>query len=1528
MKKRLTGIKKKLLDTGKRNRLTNFRRTVASTVEFVTDNIYELYDQMSLGKEFSLAKLFDDDLSDLYLDDDQKKKVTQSFSKIMPYKDKYDKNTILTIAKEIKNKENMLISTSHERVLLRTMNLLRQKSKLFYNENGINPLYLAFGFLNYKENNEEYSAPLVLIPVNILRPHPQDRPKIKIIDDDIFLNTNLIEKFYRDYNIKLNVEVTDLKSYLTYVKSSVFRHSFTVTEEVYLGIFSFSKITMYQDVVNYENLIQKSDIVKAFFSLDNNLNKNVKLEDVNLDDVLDDTNQVLYADSSQYKSIYWAKKGLSFVLQGPPGTGKSQTITNIIAELIAMNKRVLFICEKRSALEVVYRNLKKRDLGDYALPLFDTNLNKKEVVSNIYKNLDLIQEKRIIVSKHAKEILKDANLNNLELKDYFKILTDPILPLKKSLYELTSWIGDEEDLLHASFKDILTTTEDELDKIIKEVANFALAFKSLNTKVIDHPFYLFNRNRLSLQESNDLKTAISKAYADLDIFIKELKKLNNKLNLGYSDIKDFNLVLDLITSLGDIVKINCNYFQYDTQKILERINSLEKIYTLNDAIKKELMSKYKASFLDLDEELMLKELEQMTSKLKRFFSYKSFLKKYDDCLNNSFKPSFEELVADLGKLKEFKSNYYEAVKLEAPFKDKFNEYQGAKTSFISFKKMLELVLLVNKTKDYLNTNIETLISILNNEENEVYLKAKKEQVAKLYRNVLASLEVLNEYFDYDLTRENPDILLTKLKIAYLNFDCVYDYVNFTARYTQIGDKLSEIKKEFLQIEPAKILKMFKHHFALLFIDNYLKDKAELEVFSNQYLTTILNQYQENDNKSLDIAISKIKESITASWPQINGLMADNLEVKTLVEEANKKRKLKSLRTLFKEIPSILTDLKPIIMATPLTLATYIDPEAYQFDCVIFDEASQLTLENALGAMYRSKQVIIVGDNEQLPPTSFFDMVGQEDDDEDYNVYESLLDEAIVTLPKIMLKWHYRSKDESLIKFSNQEIYHDLTSFPSSEKRADFGINLEYVSDAIYYHGTRVNPFEAKRVIEVLEEIIKETPNRSVGIVTFNMAMQEYIERLVDKLRFTHKEYEPFFQEDKIESFFVKNLETVQGDERDVIILATTFGYDENRKLSFNFGPINKEGGYRRLNVAITRAKEEIIVVTSLKASDFNQTKSTNRGVLMLKNYLAFAEVSKNLTYQGQGTNDEVINSLQTYLNELGYKTITNLGLSDYKIDLAVLDKANQKFKLAILTDGINYQNLQTFKDRNHLIDEVLKMRGWKIYHVWSLAYLRQKEIIKKEILDMLVSEETNPTNYLDSIPKVEASYEVDDVVEVNSVDALFIKYPDVKGFIQNLDGSHLVTTNISKVIDLLLPVSIKELKKLILPLYGKSRMTPPLSKQIDNDIDFVIEKNNYKKMIGFIVKTDFGYTYDFRKYQEGYYYPPIDAIYIEELENAVIQILNKVKCTNKKILYKTLNELLGYSKSSAQTTAVFDHVIETMSDLGDLVLENDVISIE
>ncbi len=443
------------------------------------------------------------------------------------------------------------------------------------------------------------------------------------------------------------------------------------------------------------------------------------------------------------------------------------------------------------------------------------------------------------------------------------------------------------------------------------------------------------------------------------------------------------------------------------------------------------------------------------------------------------------------------------------------------------------------------------------------------------------------------------------------------------------------------------------------------------------------------------------------------IVSRNSEWGILRHEVNKKRAHMPLRTLMSSIPSALTKLTPCLLMSPLSIAQYLSTDANAFDVVVFDEASQIPVWDAVGAIARGKQVVMVGDPKQLPPTNFFDRAESESDEEDVEGdLESILDECLgANLPTMNLAWHYRSRSESLIAFSNHHYYGgSLVTFPSpvTEDRA---VSFHHVKGTYEKGGARINKPEAKALVADIVARLSSPGFResklTIGVVTFNTEQKDLIEDLMDEERRCNPAIEPYFDEVELEPLFVKNLESVQGDERDIMYFSITYGPDLTGAVSMNFGPMNREGGERRLNVAITRARHELRVFSSLKGEQLDLARTQALGVRDLKQFLQFAERGpRALAEETRGSVGDFENPFEeavaSALAGKGWELHTQIGASSFRVDLAVVHPdARGSYLTGIECDGATYHRSATARDRDMLREQVLRGLGWDILRVWS-----------------------------------------------------------------------------------------------------------------------------------------------------------------------------------------------------------------------------------
>jgi very-short-patch-repair endonuclease len=552
-------------------------------------------------------------------------------------------------------------------------------------------------------------------------------------------------------------------------------------------------------------------------------------------------------------------------------------------------------------------------------------------------------------------------------------------------------------------------------------------------------------------------------------------------------------------------------------------------------------------------------------------------------------------------------------------------------------------------------------------------------------------------------------------------------------------KLESAGGDVLDI-PALFERSFRR--ALFFAN--VEQEATLREFFGREHNERIDRFRQIDKKIAGLTRELIRSRLAAGIPREQ--VRDDIpktEIGLLRREIAKKMRHIPVRQLLNRIPNLLPRLKPCVLMSPLSVAQYLEPSHAAFDVVIFDEASQIPVWDAIGAIARGQQLIVVGDPKQLPPTNFFNSAGDDEDSlapEEFKDLESILDELMTNgLRHKRLKWHYRSRHEGLIAFSNRQYYdNDLLTFPSAEIELG-GVKFIHLPAARYDKGkSRTNRLEAEALIAELVTRLRnpDAPRHSYGIVTFSLAQQQLVENLLDEERRKYPEIEVHFGDEppvEGEPVFVKNLENVQGDERDVIFFSICYGADETGRISMNFGPLNRDGGERRLNVAITRAKHELVVFSGLRADQIELTRTRARGVRDLKYFLDYAErgpsalAAATIASADGEADSEFEQMVADRLRAAGYVVHHQVGCSGYRIDLGILDPANLgRYQLGVECDGATYHRAATARDRDKLRQSILEDLGWTLYRIWSTDWWHDSEAEVKKLLNFL-GELSKPT---------------------------------------------------------------------------------------------------------------------------------------------------------------------------------------------------------
>ena len=703
----------------------------------------------------------------------------------------------------------------------------------------------------------------------------------------------------------------------------------------------------------------------------------------------------------------------------------------------------------------------------------------------------------------------------------------------------------------------------------------------------------------------------------------------------------------------------------------------------------------------------------------------------------------------------------------------------------------------------------------------------------------------------------------------------------------------------------------------------------------------IERFCELDDHQLPVAQMRIREKLISDMPNRNNFNRATDEMGVLLHELNKKRKIMPLRKLFKTIPNLLLKLKPCLMMSPLSVSYFLEAETYKFDMVIFDEASQIFPQDAIGAICRGKQVIIAGDSKQLPPTSFFaastnntDGEYDSDEEEDDVIYDSILEEATNSLPNRSLLWHYRSRNEDLIAFSNQEIYKNkLITFPSSNTvAADSGVEYVYVENGTY--SGRCNIQEANKCVELIKEHIDKHEDRSLGIIAFSEKQQSTVEEAVQKFRERNPRYEKFFSEDKEEPFFIKNLENVQGDERDTIIFSICYAKDPNGRMYMRFGPLGHQGGERRLNVAITRAKHDIKLVGSIMPYDIDLSKTKSEGIRMLKDYIEFAIKGSEVLHPHKSSNalyetDEFCDGVAKFITSKGYHVKQYVGNSDYKIDIAVEHpKYPGCYVAGIECDGNSYYMARTARDREHLRKSVLEQMGWKMFRVWSTEWINNKVGQQKRLLNFI---ENAINTYQESANKEKVAFpkKKEESVEVEFLQKTSVESPKLnfpyyrigdwrtavfdynKGNLENLSA------RIRAVVEVEQPIHLNLLYRRLASAFGNEKATKPIRYTIDQALENVMA-NEVVIEDGFVrFKT---FTDVKARIPNGAQDRNIEYISKMEIADAMMTVIKYSYGIDKDALCAEVTSIFGYDRMGPK-------IAKAMNDTIDYMMQNNMVTI-
>ena len=1371
--------KRNLLDLTKRNRALNFRVNKVSTIAVVDEQPAEVFRQLYIREhamkfkaapepELGLATAGAEREARAGTDDASQ--LLAGAAPLVPEptdgaaeSDSEEDDAALALgfapydptALGERHTDEWLQTASTPEALDKSLRRLDEQARLSIEEQGVNTLFLALGMLHYRESPDSevaLRAPLVLLPVELSRKSARTGYSVRPAEDEPLVNPALAEYLRRDHGIALPElpessampDEYDLQSFLEGVSVAIRgKHSWSVKTDIYLALFSFQKFVMYKDLEANTDALCQHRLIRQLVTRRAEdevqimgLPGEVRRMDLDRDYPPEATHQVVDADSSQLRAIAASARNYDLVIEGPPGTGKSQTITNLIAQALAAGKSVLFVAEKMAALSVVHDRLVRAKLGEFCLELHATKANKRAVMKELGAALDAS------LQSVAAPTVSTRRLPHVRatLTEYAQAVHTPHGSLNLTPYRAYGELGRVMAAPRVKYQGPVdgVVTREQLDQTVRDLHDLVVASVEIGAPA-EHPWRDTAR---TFYLEDDLETIRGLA-ADLANRLDDVAKRAAAVRVAFSlprietfaDVETATAIAEVLARspgapLAVLESEAWNRPPADAGALIERGRELDKL-------KSRIARSFSPDALEQDH---VDDIAYVERKSQGIFSalafldgrYRAIKKRWLGYRLPSYQASLVEQANEMKQVDRLRSERQSIAGLESKGRELFGAlWEGERSSWDLLEKYVRWVVEfrgVCVRHGLSGKSLEVAAKAAPDVSDVEALRAAASDARSGLDRLREAVSWPNAYLGdaaFTSIAERARTLADQIRLA--PKWAAFEAARQTAAESLAGEFLPLAMSGEVAIRD--LAPAFLRAFYLKWLSLVVQTRPVLQRFHTLTHEERVREFRELDERVLlenrASLVGTLRDRLQNALRQTD-IAA---QMTYLRRELARQRALSPLRRTMRQAGTAVRAIKPCFMMSPLTVAQLLDGSAPAFDLIIFDEASQLPAEDAVGAIVRGRQLVVVGDPKQLPPTNFFAVstgtanteVG-EDGLPLVEDSESILEEFMgAGVPMSRLKWHYRSAHESLISFSNVQFYEaDLYTFPSVETGNEtFGLQFEYLPDGVY-EGKGLNAIEARRVADEVVRFAKEQlerralgePTQSLGVGTFNLRQQLAILDELEQRRRDDPSIEPFFDRGAVEPFFVKNLENIQGDERDVIFLSVTYARASDGKLRYNFGPLNGQNGWRRLNVLTTRARQRMRVFSSMRGDEINAAATTSRGAQLLREFLLFAERGRLESVSASLAADTESPFEQDVLRELtnhGLTVVPQVGVAGYRIDLAVLDdEFPGRFLCGIECDGVAYHSSETARDRDRLRQQVLEARGWVIHRVWSTDWFKDR----------------------------------------------------------------------------------------------------------------------------------------------------------------------------------------------------------------------------
>lgn len=1550
---------RKLLDLSLRNNLLNLHIT-RNMLQLVDIDISHLEDTLSEGKSFSILPNPNAEILRKY------NLFTQPLHSSSP---------LFKLAND-ELKHNRLLTHYHQQDLDNILVYIHKNANQAIEENGSSTLYLAVGLLKWfdrKTPEQPRYSPILLLPVELSRRSVNSKFTLKSREEETMINITLVEFLRQEYELNLEAleqlptdeKGVDVAKVMGTLRRAIMQlKGWDVEEMLVLGNFSFSKLILWKDIVVHQKELLKSDMVRSLvegklaFNESHEPNSSIDFDSIQSQRIL----LPISTDVSQMEAVLTAQQGRSFILHGPPGTGKSQTITNIIADALYRGKRVLFVAAKKAALDVVQRRLEQIGLAPFILELHSNKSKKSDVLGQLEKSIETVKLARTADFQQEAQRLDTAKK---AISDYVNILHKK-QDIGWSLYDSIIALEKYSDKKFAKCF-ISETVLQKLNSILwQQWKDWLPQFHSIASLIVhpsENPLTVLNLSQYSPSVHDEISVNTINLLNLLPKVERNSQSLAKAIFFPFTiqNKLEWDQFVHVLIALHKLPDTPLELIRYLSDKENYSVyQEWSKAFNEYQIVLRSILMEYNRNVLTT--EIAATEMQWKQAQQSWFF------------------PKWFQSRKIKNKLSVYKNT-------------PFNNNSEVEQLFIYFNQLQEIQRLLQQNRF---TSIQhALNNLFKDEQTDLSDINNKAVLIEEISNLTNSWEgnALGKWVQ--IWQENN--LKHSDEIKHLNKPAIADFIQLATTFNQQAKRYETItgiqfqQKVNWNVETQNQLQNIQTHLPNLkiwmnyvqlrkqgetmhlqwFINAYENKSCSIETLTDYFHNTVhasivqriiskhetlslfnarlfeskIEQYKIIAKDFQNLTKQELRVKLAAQLPNTTVEAMQSSEIAILQRAIKNRGRGLSIRKLFDQIPTLLPRIAPCMLMSPISVAQYFDVNTKHFDILIFDEASQLPTCEAVSALARAKQSVIVGDPKQMPPTSFFSTIKLDEENMEVEDLESILDDCLsLSVPSKYLLRHYRSKHESLIAFSNVNYYENkLLTFPSSD---DLNRKVKYHHIKGFYDKgkTRTNKFEADEIVQYIQSHYNNQQNRklSVGVVTFSQTQQNLIEDKLQKLFMSDPKLEEYANESN-EPLFVKNLENVQGDERDIILFSVCYAPDEEGKMSMNFGPLNRDGGWRRLNVAVTRARYEMHIFATLHADLIDLSRTSAEGVAGLKAFLQFAEKGQ-LTFRPEDV-QETLNkqhlstSISKKLEEKGLEVKCNIGTSGFKVDIGIVhpDKP-QQYILGIVIDGYYYFNAHTTNDREVVMPSVLNALGWTIHRIWTMDWHENSNTIIDSIVEKVknlqIQPEIEEVKIVNPVVKPDIEPIKSIPIEVATNNIISKQKPYLAASLTSnssansetifeFQNRNTIKQQIQLLVDTEAPISKSLLYKKVLQAWNTSRAGARLDKHLEGIIKEmnVLETNHHQSFYWNNNTTlDYYRSNDIEKRN-------MEDIAPEEVMVALEEVVTNNLSIEEDELLRYLARTFGFAKVGKQIDTLLRYAIDNALKKGLVKRENDRIKL-